>query len=163
MQPFDFSNIPLGTLLARLRVDRGLSQNDVALATGYSRSYITRIEGGQKPSEAALQKIASALQMTQLELNVMLGTVTHADIERMQQINAALGQLPPQVLAELQAAIGDDTTELVSLLQKAGGHDQPPQIPVEPPEGWSDLNNSNRRLVRQLIAKLVLSQSAETE
>lgn len=49
----------VGGIILDLRLTRGMDQNELAEKTGYSQSYISRIEnGGVNPSLKALRKIA---------------------------------------------------------------------------------------------------------
>lgn len=58
----------IGTRLRRLRVERGLSQRDLA-SPGVSYAYISRIEAGtRQPSLTALRKLAAKLGVTALYL-----------------------------------------------------------------------------------------------
>src|SRR5437016_14414981 len=55
---------PIAVRLRRLRLDRGMSQRDLA-EPGVSYAYISRIEAGQRrPSVKALRKLAPKLEVT---------------------------------------------------------------------------------------------------
>jgi transcriptional regulator with XRE-family HTH domain len=48
--------------IRRLRVDRGLSQEALAVDAGIDRTYVSRLERGlENPSVAVLEKLAGAL------------------------------------------------------------------------------------------------------
>lgn len=54
-------SIPIGSLLKNARLSASLSQNDVALLSGTSRTYITRLENGRQDIEMmTLKKIVEA-------------------------------------------------------------------------------------------------------
>src|SRR2546421_4553584 len=98
----------IGQRLKRLRLDRGLSQRELA-APGVSYAYISRIEAGtRQPSVKALRKLAAKLgvsadyletgsdldpsatrelRLADLELAIRLGGVDGAQ----QAVDAALG------------------------------------------------------------------------
>jgi transcriptional regulator with XRE-family HTH domain len=51
--------------IRRLRVDRGLSQEALAVDAGIDRTYVSRLERGlENPSVAVLEKLAGALRST---------------------------------------------------------------------------------------------------
>lgn len=55
--------------LKRLRRERGLSQEDLALQCGLHRTYVSQLERGLKsPSLKTLDKIATALKIRLIEL-----------------------------------------------------------------------------------------------
>lgn len=58
-----------GRVLKRVRVDRGLSQEQLAFESGYHRTYIGQLERGEKsPSLRTLLNLAGALRLTASEL-----------------------------------------------------------------------------------------------
>src|SRR5919199_5053310 len=62
--PSDRAQETIGQRLKRLRLDRGLSQRDLA-APGVSYAYISRIEAGtRQPSVKAVRKLASKLDVS---------------------------------------------------------------------------------------------------
>ena len=51
--------------IRRLRVDKGLSQEALAVDAGIDRTYVSRLERGlENPSVAVLEKLATALRTT---------------------------------------------------------------------------------------------------
>jgi transcriptional regulator with XRE-family HTH domain len=58
-----------GELLRRFRVSRGRSQAAVASAAGMDRSYVNRLEAGERgaPAEAAVDALAAALDLNDAE------------------------------------------------------------------------------------------------
>jgi ribosome-binding protein aMBF1 (putative translation factor) len=65
--------IELGAMVRQLRLDAGLSQEELAQRTGMTQPALSRLErGGGIPTIAVLDRIASALNAT---LNV---SITHA-------------------------------------------------------------------------------------
>jgi transcriptional regulator with XRE-family HTH domain len=60
--------------IRRLRVDRGLSQEALAVDAGIDRTYVSRLERAlENPSVAVLEKIAVALKASIPELFVVPG------------------------------------------------------------------------------------------
>lgn len=58
-----------GVAVRRLRVERGLSQEDAALASGIDRAYFGHIERGTKsPTLATVWKVAEGLDVRPSEL-----------------------------------------------------------------------------------------------
>ncbi|MDO5329810.1 MAG: helix-turn-helix transcriptional regulator [Bacillota bacterium] len=59
----------LGKRITYLRKERGISQLDLSIDSGLSKSYLSDLEHGRRnPSVASLSKIASALGVTLEEL-----------------------------------------------------------------------------------------------
>lgn len=67
----------IGTLLRNLRLRRGLSQFDLASASGINNSYLSRIENGERrPSPKILKKFSEILQFPYDELVVTSGILS---------------------------------------------------------------------------------------
>jgi transcriptional regulator with XRE-family HTH domain len=67
----------LGNTVSNLRLEKGLSQENLAETTGLDRSYISRIERGTaNPTFIALSQIAEGLSLT---LNEFMQLVCEAD------------------------------------------------------------------------------------
>lgn len=64
--PRDPARTALARNMRRLRMERGMKQKDVALASGVTQSQISMIEGGRIPGPRAptLKKIADAIGVT---------------------------------------------------------------------------------------------------
>ena len=59
----------LGENLRKLRLEKKMSQGDLATALSVDRAYISNIENGRmNPTIATLEKIAGALNITSSEL-----------------------------------------------------------------------------------------------
>ena len=60
---------PFGELLRRYRMARGLNQAGLAARAGLDRSYVNRIEAGERgaPTEAGTEALARALELTDAE------------------------------------------------------------------------------------------------
>jgi len=59
----------LGEILRQLRKERGLSQEELALESGYHRTYISLLERGQKnPSLRTIFELAKALEVAPSEI-----------------------------------------------------------------------------------------------
>jgi transcriptional regulator with XRE-family HTH domain len=68
----------VGQILRQLRQERGLSQEELALESGYHRTYISQLERGQKnPSLRTIFQLAKALEVEPSEI-----------IERVQSLTA---------------------------------------------------------------------------
>ncbi len=63
-----------GQVLKELRLGRGLSQAAVAARAGVDRSYVNRLEAGERaaPGPAAVEALAEALQLTDAEADRLL-------------------------------------------------------------------------------------------
>jgi transcriptional regulator with XRE-family HTH domain len=63
------ARLRVGSNLRRLRVSKGISQDDLALAADIERAYAGHLErGGKNPTVATLQKLAIALSCDISEL-----------------------------------------------------------------------------------------------
>ena len=60
---------PFGELLRRYRMERGLNQAGLAARAGLDRSYVNRIEAGERgaPTEAGTEALARALELSDPE------------------------------------------------------------------------------------------------
>jgi transcriptional regulator with XRE-family HTH domain len=59
----------VGRNFARLRREKGLTQEDVETRSGYSQQYLSGLERGKRnPSVITLYEIAQALGVSQIEL-----------------------------------------------------------------------------------------------
>ncbi len=91
---------PLGTRLAALREEKGLSQSALARLAGTSQSAISQIEGGERnPSFSTIREIARALDVTPAHL-------VGAPVEELKEGELAhfrlLRSLSPAAQQELQ-------------------------------------------------------------
>ncbi len=67
----------LGQILRQLRKERGLSQEKLALESGYHRTYISLLERGQKnPSLRTIFELAKALEVAPSEIVERVQTIT---------------------------------------------------------------------------------------
>jgi len=63
--------LALGAAIRRSRLERGISQEELAHRSAIDRSYMSSIErGGQNPGILSVIRIASAMEMTLTELVV---------------------------------------------------------------------------------------------
>lgn len=63
--------IALGAAIRTARVERGISQEDLAHISDVDRAYLSRIErGAQNPSVLTLLRVVGAMEMTATELFV---------------------------------------------------------------------------------------------
>lgn len=59
----------VGTNFARLRREKGLTQEEVAARSGFSQQYISSLERGRRnPTIITLYELAQALEVSQIEL-----------------------------------------------------------------------------------------------
>src|SRR5437763_16019644 len=95
----------IGQRLRRLRLERGLSQRELA-SPGVSYAYISRIEGGQRqPSLRAIRKLARALGVSAQYLET--GSTTTTDEDREIRLSEA----------ELRLRLGDSSGEAEDALK----------------------------------------------
>ena len=67
----------LGQILRQLRYERGLSQEELALESGYHRTYISQLERGLKnPSLLTIFQLAKVLEVKPSEIVERIQTVT---------------------------------------------------------------------------------------
>lgn len=113
----DAGRVPVGELIRRSRVARGLSQSAVAAQLGWVPSTINRYEAGARaPDRAALIALAEAMDVAPDELDRWLAAagflprsleaLDPADPEVRAVVRAlADPDLPPEVRAEVRAAL----------------------------------------------------------
>jgi transcriptional regulator with XRE-family HTH domain len=84
-----------GELLRRLRVARGRSQAAVAAQAGMDRSYVNRLEAGERgaPALPAVEALAAALVLTDPEADQLLAAAGH-----LPRSLRALGPADPTLL-----------------------------------------------------------------
>jgi transcriptional regulator with XRE-family HTH domain len=157
----------IGRRLKRLRLERGLSQRELA-APGVSYAYISRIEAGtRQPSVKALRKLAAKLgvtaayletgsqlepsgalelRLTDLELAVRLGEREGAAEELGQVLAEALatGERDAALRARLTLALlakeEGDFSRAIELLE--GAVEGEPFSPLERPELYAELGHA---------------------
>ncbi|TLM78931.1 MAG: helix-turn-helix transcriptional regulator [Actinobacteria bacterium] len=156
---------PFGQRLGRLREEKGLTQGELARAAGITRPYLTQVEGGRTPSAELQVRLAHCLGLDDMDVAILTGTLTAADFAkglRIQRlIDAIREHLPAELYAEFLALLSPDsgvTSWATRMATLAGVEDFQP---AEPLPGWSKLTAAHRRLIQQLVAKLVLAQQAE--
>lgn len=73
----------IGDVLKKLRLDRGLTQGQLAVKSGVARSTISMIEMGQRasPNCDTLMDLALALETTPNDVLVLAGLMPRDDIE----------------------------------------------------------------------------------
>lgn len=156
----------LGQLLKEARTKQDLTQARLAREVGVSDSYLVHIEAGRRiPSEAVLRKLARALHLPPSDL---IATTLHADklehdreeLHRIgeRRFNEALAiaqqhaiTLSEEARSELALLYADNP---YSPLPVSFTEEGEPIFTVTGPEGWSDLNKQDKRLVQQLINRL---------
>jgi transcriptional regulator with XRE-family HTH domain len=105
------SGLRVGRLLARYRKQANLSAMRVAMRSGLSDSYVSRLEAGERqgPQEQTLDRIAGVLgldhyQHTLLRLANGLAPLEREDVT-LRQVLFLLGALPPEDLARFRRMI----------------------------------------------------------
>ncbi|MBN1369865.1 MAG: helix-turn-helix transcriptional regulator [Dehalococcoidaceae bacterium] len=72
----------LASTLIRLRLERGLTQEQLAVLLNTKQESIARLESGSRlPSLSTIKKVAAALN-AELEINLRLRPITKADREK---------------------------------------------------------------------------------
>ena len=105
----------VGALIRARRQQRGWSQADLAEATGFTTSYISRVERGDVgvPSQPNLQRFGDALGIALGEFYQAAGRLAGLDLpapapsSRLEQLILALGQQRPAFNAQLDAVVDD--------------------------------------------------------
>lgn len=66
---FDSIENLFGQILRELRIEKGISQEDLGFKSGYHRTYISLLERGQKnPSLQTIFRLAKALEISPSEI-----------------------------------------------------------------------------------------------
>lgn len=128
----------IGTLIRNLRLQRGLSQYDLASASNINNSYLSRIENGERrPSPKILKKFSEILQYPYDELIVASGILSEDFVRSVPKPAGQGMQSAPQQQMSGPASIpmADPTTEalrkLISTIQggePAAGHQVSPAV-----------------------------------
>lgn len=80
--------------ISTIRGILGLSVQDFAKATGFSKSYISRIENKQRnPSEDAVRKMADKLDISENLFHLLAQEVKNTDLEIAQEIGKNMLEL----------------------------------------------------------------------
>lgn len=121
----------IATNLARLRVDAGLSQVDLADAAGLSRLTLSKIERGEVlPRAETLSDLARALKVSVGELVTPVRSLTNVRFRAAKRINSR-EQMLAQVGAWLEAytalerELGATTSFALAALAAEGGSSEP--------------------------------------
>lgn len=70
---------PFGDVLAKLRIQRGLSMSRLGLAAGTNYSHVSRLEGGSRqPSRPTVIALADALDATDAERHELMNSAGFA-------------------------------------------------------------------------------------
>jgi SOS-response transcriptional repressor LexA len=101
----------IGTLLRNLRLRRGLSQFDLASASGINNSYLSRIENGERrPSPKILKRFSEILQYPYDELVVKSGILSEDFVRSTTPAGRLQGESTTaqlqQLITNLQAGAG---------------------------------------------------------
>lgn len=151
---------PLGLVFAKLRKERGMSQQDLANAVGLSRPYITQVENGTRtPTPDTAARLAAALGLEPAIVPFITGEVRPDDLVRMSKFSDSLdlvrSRLSDAEWAEVEQLWGD-TGWLISFAQTFSAFDDSGalNLPVEPLPHWNSLTPENQRLVRDLVKQL---------
>lgn len=65
----------IGLFCKKVREEKGISARELSARSGYSSSYVSKLENGQiQPTVAAFGKIAEALKLSAMEVGVAVYT-----------------------------------------------------------------------------------------
>jgi len=144
----------LGLLVARKRVELGLSQTSLAKSVGISRPYLTQIETGKRlPAEETAQALVTALGISAEELANEVRDLVPEDqmsallpfirvFDKLQQF------LTPEQFEEIAAMLGS-MEQTTAALRTVAGEPTPPG-----PDRWLDLTKEDRRFVQRMVNRL---------
>ena len=144
-----------GQFIGRHREGRGLTQAALAEAAGISRPYLTQIEGGTRlPSDEVTERlmILSGASMQDFMNEVLGSALTEEQSTALGSLLAPWDAIKDQLEPEQMLALSRDfmsAEQMAAALGKLSGLEA--QIG---PEGWSELDKEDRRLVQRLINRL---------
>ncbi len=148
----------IGTLLRNLRLRRGLSQFDLASASGINNSYLSRIENGERrPSPKILKKFSEILNYPYDDLVVTSGILSE-DFVRSTAPSAPAESKSEHTTAALQ--------KLITAVQHSGGFGRVPSstpgnrvpVPVFDSVPAGLLQEANVVEAHADVAQIVLSE-----
>lgn len=151
---------PFGLQLAKLRKEKGLSQNELAQLAGVSRPYVTQVENNTRtPTQETAVKLVTALGVGPEAVLFMTGTFTADAIHRMQDVARVLDIVRARLTEDEWTRFESTMTQLSWMLELAteisAVSDSPVAgVPLEPIPHWSALTPDNKRLVTQLVRQL---------
>lgn len=152
----------LGRTIGDYRVALGMSQQRVADLIGKSRGYIGQIERGKLPSEDVLVKLVTILcipldkvfPMAQLrELDPNLADLMDFVSPQMHLVTEIMTPEQRYELAQSQQKNADMTDRMIEAMST---------VKVETgPSGWSQLNKKDRKLVQEIVNRLLSTKRYE--
>lgn len=153
-----------GQFIARHREQRGLTQAALAEAVGISRPYLAQIEGGKRlPSDEVTERllILSGASMQAFMNEVVGAALTEEQSSALGSLLAPWDSINAQLTPEQMLELSRDfmsAEQMGAALGKLSGLEA--QLG---PEGWSELDKEDRRLVQRLINRLRAARPAVTE
>ena len=144
-----------GQLIALYREKRGLTQGALARAAGISRPYLSQIESGNRlPGDDVMERLI-VLSGVPMQEFVQVGPdmtdeQKQAAMLLLQPYDTLSQTLAPEQMLDLMRGMSSIEQMAGAMTALAGGE---PPMPSGP-EGWSDLNKEDRRLVQRLINRL---------
>lgn len=111
------SSVPFGKRIRQLRVDKDLSQRDLAARVGIDFTYLSKIENNRAapPSDAVIERLAAALDVEAEELLALAAKVSQEDLREAVADDHRIGVL----FRKLQS--GHLTEEQIRAMLKISG------------------------------------------
>lgn len=151
----------LGLFIGRKRDAYGMSQGALAKAAGISRPYLSQIESGKRDaSEEVFTRLMLHLGSPYAELLDALGDAVEPEKRAaLQALLAPTDQLAqvldPDELLRFMGSLGSMEQILANLATLAP---EPVQLG---PDGWTELDAEDRRLVQRIVNRLRKAREAE--
>ncbi len=146
----------LGLFIARHREQAGTSQAALARSAGISRPYLTQIENGKRmPSDEVIQKLLAGLGVSMEEVvhELLPGQIPQEQLDSLARVvrgyDALAKYLTADQIIEVTNAMGSPE-QLEASLRNLAGEPMPGG-----PDGWLELTKGDRRLVQQLVNRLL--------
>jgi transcriptional regulator with XRE-family HTH domain len=153
-----------GQFIARHREQRGLTQAALAEAVGISRPYLAQIVGGKRlPSDDVTERllILSGASMQDFMRDVLGSALTEDQHAALGALLTPWDSMSEQLTPEQMLALSRDfmsAEQMGAALGKLSGLEA-----QFGPEGWSELDKEDRRLVQRLINRLRKNAEGPTD
>lgn len=149
-----------GSIVGLHRTKLGMSQKELADILGKSRSYVAQIERGKKPSEEVLNNLLAILKIP-LSAVIPMDELRNASPELAQLVELAeqgfasiADDTTPEQRMKMVAHDAADDMTINEILTAVKQFD----IGIEPPNGWNKLNKTDRKLVQEIINRLLATE-----
>ena len=144
----------LGEVIVKCRNVAGLSRARAAREAGISNPYLIQIEKGDRhPSETVIRKLAKAIYGPTDYMLELAGYEVDRTVEILHSLEAEIsnaGFNSNEISKEQYKALFDEVAKGHELTQVANEL----QVKVPEPEGWQELEDSDRKLVQRLINRI---------